>query len=148
MTDDHFRADFDRYFRRLLADAVVVEVSAAIMENFGRLPAALAATLVAELLLHGLLRAPVGSDTGAAVIEKCERLPAALLGTAGGELLLHGLLHAPVGSDTGGAVIQNCEIPYKLLVILITETCSDQITTARSRCPCKATGPVSSENVF
>ena len=69
---DHFRADFDRRFRRLLAGTVVVEVSAAIMENFGRLAAALLATLVAELLLRWLLAGPVATDTGGAVIENCE----------------------------------------------------------------------------
>jgi hypothetical protein len=148
MTHDHFRADFDRCFRRLLAGAVVVEVSAAIMENFGRLPAALAATLVAELLLHGLLRGPVGSDTGAAVMEKCKRLPAALAATLTAELLRHGLLRDPVGSDTGGVIIRNCEIPYKLMVIPVTEMYFAQITTARQPLRREATSPVRSENVF
>ena len=109
-TFNHFCADFDRRFRRLLAGAVVVEVSAAIMENFGRFAAALAATLVAELLLRLLLGGPVATDSGAAVIENFEQLP---VGTAVGELLLHGLLRDPVGSDTGAAVIENCEFPYK-----------------------------------
>ena len=72
MTHDHFRADFDRRFRRLLAGAAVVEVGAANMENFGRLPTALLATAVGELLLRRLLGGPVVTDTGAAVIEDCE----------------------------------------------------------------------------
>jgi len=71
-TLDHFHADFDRRFRRLLAGAAVVEASAAIRENFGRLTAALLATAVGELLLRRLLAGPVVTDTGAAVIENCE----------------------------------------------------------------------------
>src|SRR6516162_3838243 len=70
-TLDHFCADFDRRFR-LLAGAAVVEAGAATMENFGRLPAALLATAVGELLLRRLLAGPVVTDTGAAVIENCE----------------------------------------------------------------------------
>jgi hypothetical protein len=72
MTHDHFRADFDRRFRRLFVGAAVVEVSAAINENFGRFPAALLATAVGELLRRRLLAGPVVTDTGGAVIEECE----------------------------------------------------------------------------
>jgi len=72
MTHDHFRADFDRRFRRLLAGAAVVEAGAATMEKFERLPAALLATVVGELLLRRLLAGPVVADTGAAVIENCD----------------------------------------------------------------------------
>jgi hypothetical protein len=71
-TLDHFRADFDRRFRRLLAGAAVVEASAAITENFGLLPAALLASAVGELLLRRLLAGAVVTDTGGAVIENCE----------------------------------------------------------------------------
>ena len=72
ITHDHFRGDFDRRFRRLLAGAAVVEAGAATIENFGRLPTALLATAVGELLLRLLLGGPVVTDTGAAVIEDCE----------------------------------------------------------------------------
>src|SRR5215472_7720085 len=41
-------------------------------ENFGRLPAALLATVVREVLLRRLLAGPVVADTGVAVIENCE----------------------------------------------------------------------------
>jgi hypothetical protein len=50
----------------------VVEAGAATIENFGRLPTALLATAVGELLLRLLLGGPVVTDTGAAVIEDCE----------------------------------------------------------------------------
>jgi hypothetical protein len=43
------------------------------MENFGRLPAALLAIGVGELLLRRLLAGPVVTDTGAAVIERIVR---------------------------------------------------------------------------
>ena len=55
-----------------MAGADVVDASAAIIENFGWLPAALLATAVGELLLRLLLGGPVVTDTGAAVIEDCE----------------------------------------------------------------------------
>jgi hypothetical protein len=140
-THDHFRADFDRRFRRLLAGAAVVDVSAAIIENFGRLPAALLATTVGELLLRRLLVGAVVIETGAAVIENCEQLPAVLLATAVGELLLCRLLAGPVVTDTGAAVIENCEVPDAFLMTPVAETCFDQITTARSHCPGKAASP-------
>ena len=72
-TLDHFCADFDRRFRRLLAGAAVVEAGAATMENFGRLPPALLAIAAGELLLRRLLAGPVVTDTGAAVIERIVR---------------------------------------------------------------------------
>jgi hypothetical protein len=121
-TLDHFGDDFDRRFRRLLAGATVVEVSAAIIENFGRLPAELT-TPVAGLLLRRLLVGAVVIEADVAVIENCEQLPVALLGTAVGELLLLGL--GPVGTDTGGAVIENCEVSYKLPGTPVAETCFD-----------------------
>jgi hypothetical protein len=71
-TLDHIRAGFDRRFRRLLAGVAVVEVSAAISENFGRLPAALLAAVAGELRLGRLLAGPVVADTSVAVIENCE----------------------------------------------------------------------------
>ena len=71
MTHDQFRADFDRRFRRLLAGQGGLEVSAAIVENFGRLPATLLVTALGELLLRRLLGCPIVTDTGEAVIENC-----------------------------------------------------------------------------
>ena len=52
-----------------MAGAAVVEAGAPTIENFGRLPAALLATAVGELLLRRVLVGAVVTDTGAAVIK-------------------------------------------------------------------------------